>query len=392
MSTVSSARTPSSRRWRRVATLVAAGLLATPLAASAVPAEPSDPEPPAEPTSVEAARGNQPAYRVQELARPAGLAAASPDRVVVNGTGEALVSQGLSQDPARSCYIAGTRRARWVPVPAESLVGGPITRMECADLADDGTVVGTVAVNYETVAIAWLRGSTPVRLANPPGTWTVSAGSATTWGSRFGGHAWGQDGGLMVRWDRRGQIDAVSEAETFFLNDGLEVTGLSDAGMLTGSVGYGHGETSGWLWDGTTPTRLRTLQDRSRSEPLAISADGRFVVGVASDGNPHGPQVPPTAVSFAADGSVRELPDGVNFRPAAVNNRERIVGVVGDGQSPYRAALWWRGQRYDLDAVTSRLAGRRVLGATSINAAGDIGAVAVGPDGSLQPVLLDARR
>lgn len=392
MRTARVGRGSAPRRWAAVTTLLVAGLLTTPLLAGAVPVEPSDPQPPTEPALVDAARWNQPAYRVQELARPAGLAAASPDRVIVNGTGEVLVSQGLSQDPAHSCYVAGTRRARWVPVPAEALVGGPVTRMECADLADDGTVVGTVAVNYDTVAIAWLHGTTPVRLASPSGTWLVNADSATSWGSRFAGHAYGQDGGLMVRWDRRGQIETVSEADTFFLNVGLVVTGLSDAGMLAGSVGYGHGETSGWLWNGTTATPLRSIQDRGRSDPLAISADGRFVVGVASDGNPNGPQVPPTAVSFTADGQARELPGGLHFRPAAVNNRERIVGVVEDGQAPGRAALWWRGQRYDLDAVTSRLGGRRITSATSINAAGHIGAVVSSPDGGIQPVRLDARR
>ncbi len=385
---------------------VTAGLVA--VGSGALAGARSDPpETPSESSSRH--RPGEPTYRAVPLAAPADAAAGAAIRdVVVNDRRRVLVSLAQPAAPDRSCYIADRGDARWVSVPTAELVGGTVTAMTCHDFANDGTVVGSVTLadgsangsadrstdgstDGSTVAVAWLRGRTPIRLTTPSGAQGAVAQVTDSRGTEFAGRAMLEYHDDLVRWDRTGAITA--QVDPGGMDTRAFVHALADNGDAVGELGFAHGIGDGWIWQGSAFTSVQPAPGMYQGRPTAISPNGRHIVGRSWDYHLAEHPRPDVATEFDRDGTARALPEGTLFAPTDVSDRNRIVGRLGDG-TPYGGApyLWWQGRLFDLNAVTVRPGGMTLKSADSINRAHDIGAVATLAEGGERPVLLDARR
>ncbi len=326
-----------------------------------------------------------PAYHARALALPPGGAAGmSVTAVSLNDAGQALIRVEGAPAADQTCYVATVRRARWLPVPDPGSVGGTATQVRCRDLADDGTVVGSLLVaGRGWLPVAWPAGGAPVPLEGVPEAWDLDATATDSTGSRIYGHAWFTDAAAALVWDRTGAL--VRQVRPESVVQGVTLSSVSDQGLAVGQLAGGLGTA--------TPIALRDggfaiLASYGFADyPTAISPDGQTIVGVSSPPAWVDWELP-TGVFFQVDGPTVPIPSTVAFLPADVNNSRRIVGRVQQGAGA--PAVWVHGTVYDLNAVTTP---RRatITTAGAINEDGDIAAVGDLGSGRVA-VVLDARR
>lgn len=270
--------------------------------------------------------------------------AISDDGSTVAGTMN-LVS-GLYRDRAAKW----TRGGGVSPLPVApgvvvSTVGG---------MSADGSIVvgsGGPAGSPGAMALRWLNDET-AHAMTVGGTGSLYIGGITPSGS----HVAITKGGETYLWRPNGTSTFVSS----FYSKGIDASGRH----LTGWEGFQPWGFSVWMEETTRHPLPALPGDRPNGEPVAISADGRVIVGNVHE--PHYPspfELRSVAVQWV-DGVLKPLMSLTDPRPSSatsVSSDGSIIAGIVDG----RPAFWVNGEYFSLQdwlATQGVLIGDRLLG------------------------------
>lgn len=279
----------------------------------------------------------------------------------------------------------GHRRTRWLLVP--TVFGETVQTMTGYDIADDGTVAGTLTLSSGvSLPVLWPADGPPVLLSTPTGKGEALDISAD--GRRIFGTI---DGGDFVEWNRAGGV--LRRLDLDDMAAGTTYGGATDDGVFVGSLSSGHGFQDAMALTGDRvivmdpPAGLHGAHQAA----TAVSPSGAHILGTWSDHDPYSSNVYWSAARFALTGPARLIPGAQDVYPYRVNDAGLGLGRKVSGDSV--ACLVLAAERqYHPESLTRRLPTGAQLGCpSSVTTDGGVGVWAVDWDGRPIPLRLESQ-